>query len=147
VQNVHSHYITLFVSGFSPVVRNRVIHEFVTPKCLATSAPEYHNSCTAIHETILRALTSSRRRLPEMSSDNVTFFFLQTLSHNSSRSIFCPEILRFFFIISPSTLLSKAYLSFLVLSANTSDQPPKLRINPPPTNSGRRPALIPSFTY
>ena len=68
LQNVHKYYITPSISGFSPDERNRVTQEFVTPRCPATSAPEYPSSWTAIHETVLRALTSSCLRLPEISS-------------------------------------------------------------------------------
>lgn len=39
-------------SGFFPDEINLVMQEFVTPRCLATSASEYPSSCTAIHETV-----------------------------------------------------------------------------------------------
>jgi hypothetical protein len=67
------------ISGFFPDETNRVMQEFVTPRYLATSAPEYPNSQTAAHETTLLALIISRLRLPEQSSVNDILFFLQTL--------------------------------------------------------------------
>jgi len=87
VQNVHNYSITPSISGFFPDERNRVTQEFVTPRCLATSAPEYPHSCTAIHETVLRVLISSCLRLPDIRSADDTLFFLQTLSDNASRVI------------------------------------------------------------
>jgi hypothetical protein len=97
---LYNFHIIPTISGFSSNARNRVIQEVVTPRCLATSAPEYPTSWTATHEIILRALTGSRLRLPESSSALDMFLFLQTLLHNSSRSILWPETLRFFFIMS-----------------------------------------------
>ena len=40
VQSVHRSYINPLISGLTPDAINLVTQEFVTPRCLATSAPE-----------------------------------------------------------------------------------------------------------
>ena len=43
----------VFFKGAFPAEAKRVTQEFVTPRCRATAAPEYHNSCTANQDTIV----------------------------------------------------------------------------------------------
>ena len=134
--------------------------ELVTPRHRATSAPEYPNSRTAIQDTIPLASIISRLRLPEHSSPRLIPCFLQTLPANVTISTCRPESRRFFLTrssrsdvtsrtnsLSPSIRVSDACFSPRLLSAKTDDQPPKLLIKPPPTNSGLRPCGIPFSTY
>ena len=136
-----------------------VTHDVVTPRYRAVSAPEYPNSFTANHENTRRASTTSLLRLPERNSPRDTLSTSQTRSASESKSIFFSPILKFPFIkslasvstlftnsLSPSILWSNACLSLRVLALNTSDQPPVLLINPPPTKSGLLPRAIPSST-
>ena len=91
----------LFFGGDFPVKIYRVMHELLTPRYRATSAPEYPSSLTANEDRTLRAFTTSLLRLPDRNSPIEILWTLQTLSANLVKSILLSETsLRFSFAIS-----------------------------------------------
>ena len=67
---------------FFPDDINRFTHEVLTPRYLATSAPEYLNSLTPYQIKTCLAFTTLCLRLPDRSSPADISYSLQTLSVN-----------------------------------------------------------------
>ena len=125
VQNVHNSKLISSISCFLPADIIRVTQEFVTPRYLATSAPEEPNSLTPIHDIARLAFATALLRPSDRSSPIETLYLSDTFSASALRSIRCPDSLKFFLTRSsrPDMLCDFATGSFqkhdIIIDANT----------------------------
>jgi len=126
--------------------------EVQTPNLLAISASEIPYSRFKIQLTLPRTRETARRWLPNRNSPIPTRSLPQISFRMRSMKASFSLAGRYRFTLwsasrktsitkspPPKTLESYATLSPCPLNDNTCDHPPKLRINPPPTNSDRLP--------
>ena len=131
--------------------------EVQTPNCLAISAIAIPYSRLKIHAIFARTRETLHLCPPTLSSPSGTPSFLHVSL--MTRSVKTPLSLagRYLFTLwsasrkisatkSPPPKIRASYSTFppCPLKDKTSDHPPKLRTNPPPTNSGRLPWSFPS---